>query len=106
MRMSDVSSDVCSSDLVALPDGRKVVERRLEEQPDLVLTDVFMPHADGLEVIAAIRQNYPDARIVAMTGVRFGLTLDTVFEWAKAFGANTLLRKPFSREELVSSLAI
>jgi len=35
---------------------------------DLVLTDMFMPHQDGIEVIVQLTRIWPHAKIIAMTG--------------------------------------
>src|SRR5215217_8985070 len=35
---------------------------------DVVLTDLFMPEMDGIEVIATLRHQFPGVRIVAMSG--------------------------------------
>ena len=37
-------------------------------QPDIILTDLFMPELNGLELVAAARQRYPSIPIVLMTG--------------------------------------
>ncbi|MGO9114386.1 MAG: response regulator [Thermoguttaceae bacterium] len=35
--------------------------------PDLVLTDLQMPHMDGLQLVAAIRERYPRVPVILMT---------------------------------------
>ena len=47
-------------------DGVKVFQ---EEQPDVVVTDIIMPNADGLEVIQRILKINPQAKIVACPAV-------------------------------------
>ena len=84
-------------------DSRDVV-KLFEDQPsDIVITDIFMPNVDGLEVIRHIRRVAPGAAIVAMTGV------DDVgadyLKAARAFGAHHVLRKPFRIAELLDAIA-
>lgn len=39
-----------------------------EELPDILLLDLKMPDLDGLEVLARLRKNYPDLKVVILTG--------------------------------------
>ncbi|MCH2661138.1 response regulator, partial [bacterium] len=49
-------------------DGREGIERYRAQPFDLVITDVFMPKKDGLQVIREIIDEFPDARFIAMSG--------------------------------------
>ena len=79
-------------------DGVKVFQ---EEQPDVVVTDIIMPNADGLEVIQRILKINPQAKIVAMSGGG-RLADETYLKYARKFGAATVLSKPFPPDELLS----
>jgi DNA-binding NarL/FixJ family response regulator len=47
--------------------GRQALERFREHRPDVVLMDLRMPEMDGVSAIKAIRAEFPDARILALT---------------------------------------
>ena len=47
--------------------GREAVEQFLLHCPDVALLDLRMPEMDGVEVIAAIREQVPTARLVVLT---------------------------------------
>jgi DNA-binding NarL/FixJ family response regulator len=47
--------------------GRQALDRFREHRPDVVLMDLRMPDMDGVSAIAAIRSEFPDARILALT---------------------------------------
>lgn len=70
---------------------------------DVVLTDLIMPDKEGLEMIQEIRAGRPDLKIIAMTGGGYG-SAATYLSWARAFGVQQTLMKPFSREELLVAI--
>jgi DNA-binding NarL/FixJ family response regulator len=49
------------------PDGSEPVERVESCTPDLVLMDIDMPHASGIECVALLRQRFPELRILMRT---------------------------------------
>jgi len=67
---------------------------------DVVLTHLFMPEMDGIEVIATLKRRFPGVRVVAMSG-RPGVDYLGV---GKEPGAARILRKPFEMEELLSAV--
>jgi DNA-binding response OmpR family regulator len=62
----------------------------------LILTDLVMPEADGLEVLRAARQRNPAALVVVMTG---HASLTSALQ-ATREGAYDYLRKPFNLQEI------
>ena len=71
---------------------------------DLVITDIIMPEMEGLEVIIGLRKEFPDLKIIGMSG---GARLQPgdYLNLACALGANrTTLTKPFEREELLEAV--
>jgi len=47
--------------------GREAVELFRIHQPDVTLMDLRMPDTDGIEATRAIRREFPEARIIALT---------------------------------------
>ena len=47
--------------------GREAVERFRETKPDVTLMDLRMPDMDGVQATQAIRKEFPEARIIALT---------------------------------------
>lgn len=91
-------------DVVALSGGEAILKNRIEFIPEVVLTDIFMPQGEGFETIRAIRQQHPQAHIIAMSGGIPGMEPKTILRWARALGADQALAKPFMPADL--SLAL
>lgn len=68
--------------------------------PDIVLMDLRLPGLGGVEATLAIRQEYPDARIIILT------TYDTDEDIYRAIqsGAKSYLLKDMSKEEIVDTI--
>jgi len=47
--------------------GREAIEMFRSQRPDVTLMDLQMPDLNGIDAIAAIRQGYPQARIIVLT---------------------------------------
>jgi CheY-like chemotaxis protein len=87
-------------DAVVAGDGKEGL-RRLREGPiDLVLTDVLMPEADGLEVVGAVRKEFPRLGVIAISGGSARLPGRDALQLARYLGADLVLAKPFTEEEL------
>ena len=71
---------------------------------DLVITDISMPGADGLEVIASLRKTVPRPRIIAMSGGSRRLNSNFLHE-AHLLGAQQVLEKPIEPEILLQIVA-
>jgi DNA-binding NarL/FixJ family response regulator len=48
--------------------GREAMEKVGSFRPDLILMDICLPEASGLELTREITANYPDTKIIIMTG--------------------------------------
>ncbi len=83
---------------VALASSAEDALAAIEARPvDLVLTDVAMPGATGMELLERLREQWPDVRVVVMTG--YGSVPDAVR--AMKMGADDYIIKPVSKEEVL-----
>ena len=85
--------------------GREDLRQLQDEPADVVVTDLFMPEVDGMEVISMLRRVSPSTCIVAMSGYENNENIDYL-QAAKSFGAKSILRKPFRAAELLRAVAI
>jgi two-component system, chemotaxis family, chemotaxis protein CheY len=51
------------------PDGEVALEVYRERAVDLVITDLHMPHVNGLRLIRELREMHPEAVVIAISGV-------------------------------------
>lgn len=72
---------------------------------DVVVTDVWMPGADGIAVIRTTRQLSPDAAIFVVTGGGPGLSIASAAALAQVWGALKVYVKPFEINDLVSQIS-
>lgn len=83
------------------PDGCTGLALWHREQTDVVVTDLYMPEKDGVEVLLAIKRCATQTKIVVMSG---GGTKG-LLEWRASvlsLGADCVLEKPFDRQKLLT----
>jgi CheY-like chemotaxis protein len=84
-------------------DGRTGVDYIAKEPPDLLITDIFMPEMEGLELIRRVRALQTDMPIIAISGI--SIEGSDYLHIAEKFGAIASLRKPFRAAELIDLVA-
>ncbi len=71
--------------------GTEVLDRLKAEDFDLVVLDILMPGADGIEILKRLKKQSPETEVILITG---HASIDTAIE-AIRLGAADYLRKPF-----------
>ena len=87
--------------VVTAATGRGGVDTFLREQPDVVLSDLFLPDIDGLKVLEEIQRAKPAIPVLIMTA--YG-SVDTAVRALKQ-GAYDYLVKPLDLDDLQTKLA-
>ena len=67
---------------------------------DIVITDIIMPHKEGLETIVELKNCNPDIPIIAISGGG-RVEPDDYLKLAKIRGASVILKKPIEGSTLV-----
>lgn len=70
---------------------------------DLIITDIYMPEKEGLETIIELKRDYPDVRIIAISGGSRDMDLDFL-PVAQKLGAVRTLAKPIERSKLLETV--
>jgi DNA-binding response OmpR family regulator len=91
--------------VVSASDGQQALELFNSTLPDLVITDIIMPKADGVELVMNIRnhQQHSQCKIIAISGggrLDAGGYLDSV----QILGADLVMEKPFDIAELEKNM--
>ncbi len=83
-------------------DGTEGLDEFETEEIDLVILDLMMPGANGLEILSKIRTNQhrADTPVIILTAKG----QDTDRDAALAGGANDFLTKPFSPKKLLARI--
>lgn len=88
-------------ELIVISDGTQCVET-LKGAADvgLVLLDIKMPKASGLQILKDIKANFPKINVIIVTGYK---SVDTAAE-AVRLGASGYIVKPFRSDEILSTV--
>ena len=78
----------------AITDSRNALDAARDFSPDLVITDIQLPHVSGLELIRQIRDDKKLAEIPIMAVTAYSATGDE--ERIRAAGAQAYVSKPIS----------
>lgn len=93
--------------VVVAEDGAKGVRKFESDQPDLVITDVFMPNQEGFQTIREILARKPEAKIIAASaGFSSSSSSDDdkrdfYLRMAHQLGATEVIPKPFEIDDLI-----
>jgi len=81
-------------------DGKQAIDLLSQKSFDVVVTDVRLPGADGMQVLAAAKRARPDTEVLVMTAYA---TVEHAVE-AMRLGADDYIQKPFLNEHVVERL--
>jgi DNA-binding NtrC family response regulator len=84
----------------ALDSGQRALEELALHPYDVLLLDMRMPGMNGLETLAAIKQNHPDIEVIVLTG---HASVDAAAEIIR-LGATEFLLKPCPLEEIIAKI--
>lgn len=83
--------------VIGVEDGHKGLNQAIDDPPDLIIVDIYLPELDGIEMIKLLRKQ-PD--FAAVPVVVLSAYPDDITR-AIAAGANSAVSKPVDREVLI-----
>ena len=81
-------------------DGEEGLLLASQVKPDLIITDILMPHRDGIETILALSRAGSEIPIIAISVGRRTISAEFNLESASMIGVKATLAKPFARADL------
>lgn len=94
------SSFADAFETVTAADGMEAVQKLKEQAISLVVTDLQMPHMDGLTLLAHLSEQYPDIPVIIMTAYSSPNSKKSVLDG----GAAGYIEKPFVVEDLAEKI--
>lgn len=106
-----IRSHLASMDhtVVTASNGREALDRIRATPIDLIITDIYMPEMDGIELITSLRRiKYTGAILALSGGGTLGPTLSggtgASLTPALLLGAGRTLAKPFTKQEFLDTV--
>ena len=90
-------------DVTEAENGRLGLEQLKAGAFELVLTDIIMPEMEGVETLVTVREQYPDVKVIAMSGGGRTGNIDFLGT-AEKLGASAILHKPFTLSALTAAM--
>jgi len=90
-------------EVVEALDGKEGVKCYRENPTDIIITDIIMPEKEGIETIMELRREFPDVKIIAISG---GGRIDAKdhLKMAEQLGSQYTFSKPVERKELIKAV--
>lgn len=90
--------------VVTCSDGREALRLLSDVEVDVIVTDIWMPSLDGLDLIKELRATRPAVRVFVMTGGGPRMSMESAISIADVWGAERAFVKPFDEQELVNAI--
>lgn len=81
-------------------DGLEAIEKMKKYNIDIIITDIRMPEADGLVLAKYVMENYPDIKVIILSGYADFKYAQTAIQ----YNVSDFLLKPISIEQVVNAV--
>ncbi len=93
-------NDLSVTEVIQASDGDEALELSQKYRPDIIISDIKMPHRNGLEMAAAVRQFLPNCRFIFLTGY----SDKEYLKGAIRLRVSSYVEKPIDLNEITASL--
>ena len=83
--------------------GYMAVKSHRETPASVMVVDIIMPAKEGLATIMELRRDFPEVKIIAISGGGGGSASDYL-STAKTLGAHMVMAKPFTPKQLTEAV--
>lgn len=90
-------------EVVEAADGMEGIRQYRDNPADLIITDLIMPNKDGIGMIIELKKEFPQVKIIAMSGGGVNRP-EGYLDGAKKLGATRTLTKPIDRDEMLTAV--
>ena len=91
--------EMAGHEVVEARDGDEAFIRCRHGIVDLIITDLIMPQRSGFEIIQGLKREFPELKVIAVTG--WGRHL---LPLARDFGADRMFEKPIGQDDLIGAI--
>ena len=91
-------------EVVDAQDGEEGIRLHRDKPADLLITDIIMPGKDGVETIFEFWNDFPDVKIIAISGKRKGIKAQNYLSYVNPLGISRMFIKPFDPKELLEAI--
>ncbi len=90
-------------EVIEAADGMEGIRQYRDNPADLIITDLIMPNKDGIGMIIELKKEFPQVKIIAMSGGGVNRP-EGYLDGAKKLGAARTLTKPIDRDEMLNAV--
>ena len=91
-------------EVIEAADGKEGIKKYSQKPTDLVITDILMPDFSGISVISNLKRNFPETRIIAISGGGTAYNPNDYLAYAEQIGANYIIEKPVEKHVLLAAI--
>ncbi|MBI1209491.1 MAG: response regulator [Azospirillum sp.] len=100
-----VSLKIAGFEVDEANDGAEAFAALAQNSYDLIVTDLWMPKVDGIDLLKYLAGRRPKISVIAISGGAPGRApLDFSVALAETYGADAVFHKPFDNDELVGAV--
>lgn len=90
--------------VVVAQDGVQGLALYRKNPTDLIITDILMPVKDGMAVINELKRDFPDVKIIAISGSDEDERRQFFFDVSRILGAKRTFQKPVDPGDLLAAI--
>jgi CheY-like chemotaxis protein len=91
-------------EVVAARDGVQGLALYRKTPADLIITDILMPVKDGMHVINELKRDFPNVKIIAISGSDEDERRQFFFDVSRILGAKRTFQKPVDPGDLLAAI--